>query len=84
MSTNKIMNICFGSVNPANSDKKFYTQHGIVVFGVNNEGEERISIKLSSLPIDADFNGWFSVFPPKDKDPVSKSNSAHADVDVEF
>ena len=83
MTTNKIMNICFGAVN-ANSDKKFYTQHGIVVFGTNDQGEERISIKLSSLPIDADFTGWFSVFPKDDTKPVPAAKAAHTDIDVEF
>ena len=59
-------------------DKKFYSQHGILVFGTNDKGEERISLKLSSLPIDADFNGWFSVFPPKDK-PNGNAPSNNAD-----
>lgn len=81
MSTNKIMNICFGAVNPNQPDKKFYTQHGIVVFSTNDKGEERISIKLSSIPIDADFNGWFSVFPPKDK---SASANPETDDDIAF
>jgi hypothetical protein len=44
------------------------------VFGTNDKGEERISLKLSSLPIDPDFNGWLSVFPPKDKATVSNTN----------
>ena len=34
---------------------------------ISKNGEERISLKLTSLPIDADFQGWFSIFPPKDK-----------------
>jgi hypothetical protein len=84
MSTNKIMNICFGTTNPNQPDKKFYTQHGIVVFGVNDKGEERISLKLSSIPIDADFNGWFSVFPKDDTKPVPAAKAAQSDVDVEF
>ena len=67
MTTQRIMNVCFGSTNPNQPDKKFYSQHGILVFGTNDKGEERISLKLSSLPIDPDFNGWLSVFPPKDK-----------------
>ena len=54
MSTNKIMNVCFGTTNPNQQDKKFYSQHGILVFGTNDKGEERISLKLSSMPIDAD------------------------------
>ena len=83
MSTNKIMNVCFAAVNPNQPDKKFYSQHGILVFGTNDKGEERISLKLSSLPIDADFNGWFSVFPPKDKPATSSANTG-ADFDPEF
>ena len=79
MSTNKIMNLCFGAVNPANPEKKFYSQHGIVVFGTNDKGEERISIKLSSIPIDADFNGWFSVFPKDDSKPVPAAKAAQTD-----
>ena len=82
MTTNKILNVCFGSTNPNQPDKKFFTQHGIVVFGVNDKGEERISLKLSSLPIDADFNGWFSVFPPKEKT-TSPANTG-ADDDLAF
>jgi hypothetical protein len=78
------MNICFGTTNPNQPDKKFYTQHGIVVFGVNDKGEERISLKLSSIPIDADFNGWFSVFPKDDTKPVPAAKAAQSDVDVEF
>ena len=71
MTTTRILNICFGSTNPNQPDKKFYSQHGILVFGTNDKGEERISLKLSSLPIDPDFNGWLSVFPPKDKTAAS-------------
>jgi hypothetical protein len=78
MSTQRIMNICFGSTNPNQPDKKFYTQHGILVFGINDKGEERINLKLSSLPIDADFNGWLSVFHPKDKTATSTPNSHNA------
>jgi hypothetical protein len=81
MTTNKIMNVCFGTTNPNQPDKKFYSQHGILIFGTNDQGEERISLKLSSIPIDADFNGWFSVFPPKDKS--NKAVDAAID-DVEF
>jgi hypothetical protein len=44
------------------------------VFGANDKGEERISLKLSSLPIDPEFNGWLSVFPPKDKTAASTTN----------
>ena len=67
MSTHKIMHVCFGSTHASQPDKKCYTQHGILVFGTNDHGEERLRLKLSSIPIDADFNGWFSVFPPKAK-----------------
>ena len=81
MSTNKIMNVCFGAINPANPDKKFYNQHGILVFSTNDKGEERISLKLSSLPIDTDFNGWFSIFPPKDK---PSANTPSTNIDPEF
>ena len=80
MTTNKIMNVCFGATSNQ-SDKKFYTQHGILVFSTNENGEERISLKLTSLPIDADFQGWFSIFPPKDKS--NKAADAAID-DVEF
>jgi hypothetical protein len=78
MPTNKIMNVCFGAVNPSNPDKKFYTQHGILVFSTNDKGEERISLKLSSIPVDADFSGWFSIFPPKDK-PSTHAPSTNTD-----
>lgn len=74
MNTTRILNVCFGSTNPNQPDKKFYTQHGILVFGTNDKGEERISLKLSSLPIDPEFNGWLSVFPPKDKTAASTTN----------
>ena len=81
MSTNKIMNVCFGTTNPNQPDKKFYSQHGILVFSTNDKNEERISIKLSSLPIDTDFNGWFSVFPTKDK---TNGNTPSTTTDPEF
>ena len=81
MSTNKIMNVCFGTTNPNQPDKKFYSQHGILVFSTNDKNEERISIKLSSLPIDTDFNGWFSVFLPKDK---TNGNTPSTTTDPEF
>ena len=80
MTTNRILNVCFGSTNPNQPDKKFYSQHGILVFGTNDKGEERISLKLSSLPIDPDFNGWFSLFPPKDKATVSNTHPHDATV----
>ena len=78
MNTTRILNVCFGSTNSNQPDKKFYSQHGILVFGTNDKGEERISLKLSSLPIDPDFNGWLSVFPPKDKTTTSTPNSHDA------
>lgn len=74
------MNVCFGTTSNQ-SDKKFYTQHGILVFSTNEQGEERISLKLTSLPIDAEFQGWFSIFPPKDK---SNKTTNVADDDIEF
>jgi hypothetical protein len=66
MTTTRVLNICFGSTNPNQPDKKFYSQHGVLIFGTNDQGEERISLKLSSLPISEEFKGWFSVFPPRD------------------
>ena len=66
MTTTRVLNICFGSTNPNQPDKKFYSQHGVLIFGTNDQGEERISLKLSSLPISDEFKGWFSVFPPRD------------------
>lgn len=84
MSTHKVLNVCFGATNPNQPDKKFYSQHGILVFGSNDKGEERISLKLSSIPIDADFNGWFSIFPPKDKNGKGNDHT-QADInDIEF
>ena len=66
MTTTRVLNVCFGSTNPNQPDKKFYSQHGVLIFGTNDQGEERISLKLSSLPISDEFKGWFSVFPPRD------------------
>ena len=66
MTTTRVLNVCFGSTNPNQPDKKFYSQHGVLIFSTNDQGEERISLKLSSLPISDEFKGWFSVFPPRD------------------
>ena len=82
MTTNKILNVCFGTTNPNQPDKKFYSQHGVLIFSTNDKGEERISLKLTSLPIGTEFTGWFSVFPPKDKS-SNTTNAADSD-DIEF
>ena len=75
----KIMNICFGRERQ-DSDKKSWSNHGIVLFSTDDEGNEPISIKLNSLPIDKDFDGWLSVFEQTDRD-VKSSDASN---EVEF
>jgi len=62
-----LYNIAYGKPDPTSEDgKKFWTTVGILIIGQNESGEERISMKLNSIPLDADFEGWFSVFPKDD------------------
>lgn len=63
MTTKRILNIVTSKPDTNNPNKKHWLQHGILLIAINNEGEERISIKLNSLPIATDFDGWFSVYP---------------------
>ena len=82
MATTRVLNVCFASSNPNQPDKKFYSQHGVLIFGTNDQGEERISLKLSSLPISDEFKGWFSVFPPRDD--KSKGTDMDTDDNIPF
>jgi len=72
-----LYNIAYGKPDPSSEEgKKFWTTVGILIIGQNDEGEERMSIKLNSIPLDADFEGWFSVFPKDDNHP-HQSNKQH-------
>lgn len=53
------------------SDKKAWSKHGIVLIGEDG----RMSIKLESLPVGNEFNGWLSVFeqkPREDRQPAQQ------------
>ncbi len=69
MADKRILNICASKPDPNDSSKKYWSQHGILIIGTNEQGEERISLKLNSLPISNEFDGWFSAMPPKSSDP---------------
>jgi len=62
-----IYNVAYGKPDPSSEEgKKFWTTVGILIIGENDEGEQRISLKLNAIPLDAEFDGWFSVFPKDD------------------
>ena len=65
MSEKRILNIVSSRPDINDPTKKHWSQHGILILGSNEQGEERISLKLNSLPISNDFDGWFSAMPPK-------------------
>ena len=69
MSDKRILNIVTSKPDPNNPEKKYWSQHGILIININEHGEERISLKLNSIPLGADFDGWFSAMPPKSTDP---------------
>ena len=66
MSEKRVFNIATSRSDTNNPDKKYWTQHGILILTTNSQGEERIAIKLNSIPIGAEFDGWFSAFPKED------------------
>jgi len=69
-----LYNIAYGKPDPSSEEgKKFWTTVGILIIGQNDEGQERISMKLNSIPLDAEFDGWFSVFPKDD----NRESSSH-------
>jgi len=76
MSEKRIMNIAYGRSDHSSEGKKYWTTVGILILGQNEEGEERLSIKLNSIPLDAEFDGWFSVF-PKDDNRESTAHKVH-------
>jgi len=71
-----IYNIAYGKPDPSSEEgKKFWTTVGILIIGQNDEGQERISMKLNSIPLDAEFDGWFSVFSKEDNRESSSQQS---------
>ena len=69
MSDKRILNIVTSKPDPNDPNKKYWSQHGILIININEQGEERISLKLNSIPLGVDFDGWFSAMPPKSNDP---------------
>ncbi len=69
MADKRILNIVTSKPDSTDPTKKHWSQHGILIIGINDQGEERISLKLNSMPISTDFDGWFSAMPPKSNDP---------------
>ena len=49
--------------------------------GIDDSGEQRITIKINSLPI-GEFNGWFSVYPKEDKN--HRTNQDDYDGNIPF
>ena len=74
MPEKRIMNLVTSRPDASNPNKKHWSQHGILIIAINEHGEERISIKLNSFPIGAEFDGWFSVF-PKEEDTGSNTRT---------
>ena len=66
MSEKRFFNIATSRADTNNPDKKYWSQHGILILTTTSQGEERIAIKLNSFPIGAEFDGWFSAFPKED------------------
>jgi hypothetical protein len=82
MSDKTIYNVAFGEEGA--DGKKHWRNCGILLKGFNDEGQERISIKLNSLPISATFDGWLGVFEKTDEPRKGKLSLATTDADVEF
>ena len=76
MHDKRIYNIVTSKTDPNHSDKKYWNQHGILMIGLTDNGEQRITIKLNSLPI-GEFNGWFSVYPKEDDPNRSSTRNRH-------
>ena len=74
MSEKRFFNIATSRPDTNNPDKKYWSQHGILILTTTSQGEERIAIKLNSFPIGAEFDGWFSAF-PKEDDNMGGSNA---------
>ena len=81
MHDRRIYNIVTSKSDPNNPDKKYWSQHGILMVGLTDNGEERITLKLNSLPI-GEFSGWFSVYPKEEKN--NRANSDEYDNNVPF
>jgi len=80
----RIFNIVSSRTDTTNPTKKYWMQHGILIIGTNSQNEERISIKLNSLPIAAEFDGWLNVFPINNEEPQRHSNKVSNTQDNDF
>jgi len=83
----RILNLVTSRPDANNPDKRRWQQHGILILGTNSQGEERISIKLNSLPIAADFDGWFSAFDrilDREDEPRSRHSNPVPNTDTDF
>ena len=70
------MNLVTSRPDASNPNEKHWSQHGILIIAINEHGEERITIKINSLPI-GEFNGWFSVYPKEDDPNRSSTRNRH-------
>lgn len=63
MPEKSIMNIAYGKPNPLVNGKKDWITVGHLIISYDDMGNEVMRIKLNEIPLDADFEGDFSVFP---------------------
>ena len=82
MSEKRFFNIATSRPDTNNPDKKYWSQHGILILTTTSQGEERIAIKLNSFPIGAEFDGWFSAFPKEETTRVLMPVSIQSDQTV--
>ena len=66
MPEKRILNLVASRQDANNPEKKYWSQHGILILAINEYGEEKISIKLNSFPIGSEFDGWFLAMPKND------------------
>jgi len=80
----RILNLVTSRPDANNPLKKHWQQHGILIIAVNAHGEERISVKLNSIPIATEFNGWFAAFPREDEPRHSNKVSNTQDTNFDY
>jgi hypothetical protein len=44
-------------------EKKFHNKVGIVLIDQNQDGTPKISVKINSMPVGAEWNGWLNAYP---------------------
>jgi len=67
MSEKCIMNIAYCKPNPFIKGKKDWITVGHLIIFNDDKGNDVVKIKLNEIPLDAEFEGDFSVFPIEKK-----------------